>query len=222
MIDQIPALNLTGTSPSDQNWHRETSFLRSFPPEADPNIFVIGAYTGTITELLIDQMPHANYWLFEPQDWACQALGEKFEHLANVNVCDFGLGDHNGVLEMAHYETYFCSFCRGPTPLSHDCKMLPNAKIVEFGDFMRQEGLKDIYHASLNIESYEFVLIPHLMRTGWLRHFQTMGISWHDGGGSLYSYLGKPLAGWDEVHRYLEQHHRLVLSIDNWESWVRK
>jgi len=56
---QIPAINLTTTDPAIPGWHRETTFLRDYPPEAGAAIFVIGAYNGTIADLLIQQEPDA-------------------------------------------------------------------------------------------------------------------------------------------------------------------
>ncbi len=231
MIEQIPALNLTGTDPATLGWHRETTFLRSYPPRGAPNIFVVGAYSGTIAGLLIEQLPEARHWLFEPQDWACRQLAGKFGHLPNVRILPFGLGDRSGIFRMGLYQTDTCSFTRGPVPLKDLPVRSPggwfDGEIVEFGEFMGREGLRDVYYASLNIEGYEYVLLPHWAKTGWLARIQTLGISWHDAryNSSIsgpFTWLGQPLPVFEDLQPMLEETHELVLSIDNWQSWVRK
>lgn len=228
MIEQIPAINLTGTDPGILGWHRETTFLKSYPPKSEPNVFVIGAYNGTIAGLLIAQMPNAQHWLFEPQDWACHQLCQKFGHLPNVHICEHALGDRSGVLRMGLYGTDTCSFTRGSIPLKDLPGVWYDGRMVEFDEFMRGAGLRDVYYASLNIEAYEFVLLPHLAATGWLARVQTIGISWHDSRSTGYSiqapytYLGEPLPRWEAMQELLGKTHDLVLSIDNWQSWVRR
>ena len=215
---QVPAINLTTTDPAIPGWHRETTFLRDYPHEAGAAIFVIGAYNGTIADLLIQQEPDARFYLFEPQDWAAAQLRERFGHLANVRVCEFGLGDRSGMFRMARYGTYFCSFVRGDDPLTPGAEGYFEARMEEFGAFMEGEGLDKVYYASLNIEGYEFALLPYLHRRGWLQKIQTIGISWHAGGG--YTWLDERTACYDDVQLVLAERHDLVLSIDNWQSWA--
>lgn len=225
MIEQIPAINLTGTDPRIPGWQRETTFLNAYPPEGEPNVFVIGAYNGGIAGVLIRQLPDAEHWLFEPQDWAAEQLRGKFGHLANVHVREFGLGDRSGTLPMGSYGNDGCSFMRGPTPTPPGAIWF-DGRLVEFDEFMRREGLSGVYHTSMNIEAYEYVLLPHLVKTGWLERCQTIGISWHDcahcGVGSPYTYLGQSVPCWYEMQELLAKDHDLVLSIDNWQSWVRR
>ncbi len=228
-IIQIPALNLTGTDPSVIGWHRETTFLKSYPPKGEPNIFVIGAYSGTIAGLLIEQMPYANHFLFEPQDWAVTQLNQKFGHLVNVRILPFALGDRSGVLRMGLYQTDTCSFMRGPIPFKEieGPGGWYDGEIVEFGEFMKREQLKNVYYASINIEAYEYVLLPYLSHIGWMKRCQTIGISWHDARycspiGGPFTYLGQAVPVYEDMQELLAKTHILVLSIDNWQTWVRK
>lgn len=228
MIEQIPALNLTGTDPRILGWHRETTFLKSYPPKGDPNIFVIGAYSGTIAGLLIEQLPDARHWLFEPQDWACKQMRERFGHLANVHICEHGLGDRTGRFRMGLYTSYDCTFLRSQAvPFKDIAGTWFDGSLVEFSEFCRSQGLESVYYTSINVEGFEYVLIPHLARTRWLERMWCVGVSWHDTRFNCpvpgpYLWQGEPVAGLDETKTILAQTHDLVLSIDNWQSWVRR
>jgi FkbM family methyltransferase len=215
---QIPALNLTGTDPAVPGWHRETSPPQALLPDGeDLTIFVIGAYSGTVAGMLLEQHPAAKHYLFEPQDWACVTLREKFGQFPNVKVCQEGLGDRSGVFHMGSYQTYDCSFMRGPTPYTGKTV---GARLIEFEEFVRREGIRSIDYATLNIEAYEYVLLAHMSKIGWLEKCQMLGISWHQAPGN-YTWLDEPAASYAEVQELLKETHRLVLSIDNWQTWER-
>ncbi|MDP2660356.1 MAG: hypothetical protein Q8R28_06475, partial [Dehalococcoidia bacterium] len=135
----------------------------------------------------------------------------------------------SGTFRMGLYQTDTCSFMRGPTPFKDITGPGGwfDGKLVDFGEFMRREQLKSIYYASVNIEGYEYVLIPYWAGTGWLKRIQTIGISWHDARFNSpqpgkFTFLGKPVPEYEEIQGLLAQTHNLVLSIDNWQSWVRK
>jgi hypothetical protein len=92
---------------------------------------------------------------------------------------------------------------------------------------MQQQAIQEVYYASLNIEGYEYILLPHVARTVGLSHWQTIGISWHDARynspvGGPFTYLGQPAPVYEDMQELLGKTHDLVLSIDNWQSWVRR
>jgi len=178
---QTPTVNLTETDPNLAGWHRETSFLTSYSPQGAPNIFVIGAYSGTIAGLLIDQQPDAQHYLFEPQDWACKQLAEKFGHLPNVRIYPFGLGDRSGTFRMGLYTSYDCTFMRSESVRLKDLSgVWYDAEMRAMGGFLSSEDLRHIYYASINIEGYEYVLLPYMAKMSILANCQCVGISWHD------------------------------------------
>lgn len=229
MIVQIAAINLTGTDPAKEGWHRETTPLLAYPPKGEPNILVIGAFSGQIAGILIEQHPDAHHYLIEPQDWACKQMAGKFGDMPNVHICQFALGDRSGVLQMGLYGTYDCTFMRGPTPLKDISGWggYYDAEMVEFGEFMQRENLTSIYYATLNIEAYEYVLLPHMQRLGWLEKCQILGMSWHEAqfnspAGGPYTYLGHPVPNYEDMQVVIRQTHDLVLSIDNWQTWVKR
>lgn len=215
---QIPALNLTGTDPAVPGWHRETTPLMNMQSDQeDPVIFVIGTYIGTVAGWLIEQHPAAKHYLFEPQDRACVILRKKFGQMPNVKICQRGLGDRSGMYALGLKGAEYASFMRGPTPLT---SKTDEAELVEFGEFVAGEDIEDVYYATFNIEAYEYVLLSHMAKIGWLEKCQMLGISWHDCGGA-YTWLGEPVVSYAAVQELLKETHRLTLSIDNWQTWER-
>jgi FkbM family methyltransferase len=178
-------------------------------------------YNGVIAELLIEQMPKARFYLFEPQDWAAEQLRGKFGHLPNVKVCEFALGDRSGTFQMAFYGQDTCSFMRGPTPLTPGYEAFFDGRMEEFTEVMEQEGIEEVYYAFVNVESYEHVLLPYLERTGWMDKLQTIGMSWHLSAGPI-TWLGEPTVPHEDLQGILAKRHDLVLEIDNWQSWAKK
>lgn len=223
---QIPSINLTGTNPAMLGWHRETTpLLTLLPKDEDLTIFIIGAYSGTIAKLLLEQYPGAKHCLLEPQDWACEMLRGKFGGFPNVTVYQKGLGDRSGIFRMGLYKSYDCSFMRGGIPFKDGTWY--DAELAEFGAFMQEEGVESISYATLNIESYEYVLLPHMARIGWLEKCQVLGLSWHDARFNTpvkgpYTWLGEPVVSYEDVQEILQQTHRIVLEIDNWQTWERR
>lgn len=209
-----------------KQWHRETSPLLELPSGENRTIFVIGAYSGTVAGMLIEQHPTYEHHLFEPQDWACDQLREKFSDLGNVHVHQFGLGDRSGTFQMAMRGAYDCTFMQAAVPFGDDSKF--DAKLVEFGEFVESRGIDNLYYATLNIEAYEYVLLPHMARIGWLERCQVLGLSWHDDSlfGSPvpgpYTWLGEAAPHYAEMQALLAKTHDLHLEIENWQTWQRR
>lgn len=224
---QIARINRTGTDPATPGWHRESSPLASYPYQPGEHILIIGAYSGTVAELVLKERVWAMHWLFEPQDWACRQLRERFARHSNVKVCQYGLGDREGVFQMGLYTSYDCTFVRGSIPFKDLPGVWYDAQLMEFADTMRVLNIQDIHYAHLNIEGYEYVLIPWMARQGWLSRCRLLGISWHDARFNCpvkgpYMWRGERTPGYDQMQALLPLTHELVLEIDNWQSWLRK
>jgi FkbM family methyltransferase len=208
-------------------WHRETTFLESNPPADGDAIVVIGAYSGTIAGMLIKAWPQAQHYLIEPQDWACQQLRAKFGMLPNVHVCEYGLGDRSGTFKQALYTSYDCTFLRSDSKtFVDDPAIYFDAQMVEFGQWMEHKALNRIHYASINIEGFEYVLLPHLFETGQIKKIHFLGVSWHDARFNCpvpgpYRWQGQLVDTLEQTRGMLAKTHRLILDIDNWQTWMR-
>ena len=115
----------------------------------------VGGYTGRWA-LQIAERYHPRLFVFEPQAWAadvCRAvLGDR------AHVYAVGLGDQDATLPMGDYETDGCSFTKpgsGVGQMREIRGMLEQCQIADRIDLML-----------MNIEGYEYTLIPHMLSQG--------------------------------------------------------
>lgn len=128
----------------------------------------VGGYKGRWA-LQIAERYNPMLFVFEPQAWAadvCRAvLGKR------ANVYAVALGDQDATLPMGDYETDGCSFTKPGSSMGQmrEIKgMFEQCQITDRIDLML-----------MNIEGYEYTLLPHMLNQGifpkWLM------VQMHDG-----------------------------------------
>jgi FkbM family methyltransferase len=111
----------------------------------------VGGYCGRWA-LQIAERYGSRLFVFEPQGWAadvCKAvLGKR------ARVYDYALGDRDGTFPMGGFETDGCSFVKegGPRGLMR-----------EIGQVFKELKLSKIDLMLMNIEGYEYTLLPHML-----------------------------------------------------------
>ena len=130
----------------------------------------VGGYCGRWA-LQIAERYHCRLYVFEPQPWAwnvCSSvLGDK------ATVLPYGLGDESGMLAMRNWETDGASFVKAEGQGS--------GMVREVGAAFKELGIKRIDLMLMNIESYEYVLLPHMLDLGILpRRLMVQFHPWHD------------------------------------------
>lgn len=127
-----------------------------WPLTRDSVVVEVGGYKGRWAYQIAERYQPRLY-VFEPQGWAynvCRdVLGER------AMVLGYGLGTHDGFLPMAAYETDGCTFVAGNGPM---------AEMREIGGVFKRLGLRYIDLMLMNIEGYEYTLIPHMLDQGIL------------------------------------------------------
>lgn len=127
-------------------------------PMLSPGCVVIevGGYKGRWA-LQIAERYAPRLYVFEPQGWAynvCRdVLGER------ATVFGYGLGVVDGFAHMNGYETDGCTFVGGDGPMAEMC---------EIGGVVKRLGLTRIDLMLMNIEGYEYTLLPHMLERGIL------------------------------------------------------
>lgn len=117
----------------------------------------VGGYKGRWA-LQIAERYHPRLFVFEPQPWACAvcrvALGD------TAQVYNVALGDRDETLPMSEWETDGCSFVKsgasqGMGQMREIAGMLgpTQCQIADRIDLML-----------MNIEGYEYTLLPHMLR----------------------------------------------------------
>lgn len=140
---------------------------------ANSNVVIVGAYKG-ITMELIDELYHPELIIgYEPQPWAFKVALEVVMAHGNMEVYNLALGDKAQLVEMGEWETDACSLVnKGPQARKHGQAMMVPA----------DWSLSLINHIDLmimNIEGYEYTLLPYMRAHDILRKTERLAVQWH-------------------------------------------
>lgn len=133
-----------------------------WPLKKQSIVVEVGGYKGRWA-LQIAQRYRPRLFVYEPQHWAvavCRAALAGYE----AQVFPFGLGDHDGYLPMRNYETDGCAFSDEGEyvgQLRDAAKILPTPIALML----------------VNIEGYEYTLLPYLLDKGLLP--ERLMVQWH-------------------------------------------
>lgn len=170
-------------------------------PDLTPDSVVVevGGYKGRWA-LQIAARYHPRLFVFEPQAWAydvCKAvLGDQ------ATVLNYALGADDGVLPMGNYETDGCSFVdTGGARMGY-------GSMDEIGTAFDDLGIDHVDLMLMNIEGYEYTLIPHMLAQGILprrlmvQAHGDLGVLMHQLDAAGYRVLwtyGQVLTAWERV-----------------------
>lgn len=162
MIDQMVIDVKTRAARLDHEWdHRALDW----PLSRRSVVVEVGGFVGRWA-LQIAERYHPRLYVFEPQPWAADvcraALGK------DATVLNYGLGDCSGVFSMGAWETDGCSFVKD----GHE-----TALMREVGQAFAELGISRVDLMLINIEGYEYTLIPHMLDCGILP--RRLMVQWH-------------------------------------------
>ena len=138
------------------------------------NVIVIGGYQGTTCKLILERYPDCNLYTWEPQKAMYRVLKERIKPWPNAHAFNYGIGIENGDFPMIHTGNDRCSFLVAPGGTPDTV-----CRIREFDEEMAERGIKEIAWMHFNIESYEYLLLPYLIRTGWMRKIGQLVVATH-------------------------------------------
>lgn len=148
--------------------------VKEFSLPADSIVVVVGAYKG-ITMDLLDELYHPSLiYGFEPQPWAAKEAFERLkEKFPRLQVYNAALGVTEGDYEMGEWGTDACSLVNtGPSAREHGIVHVVPAETY----------FNNIPHCDLmvmNIEGYEFTLLPHMRAQEILKKVDRLAVQWH-------------------------------------------
>lgn len=129
-----------------------------WPLTTESVVVEVGGYKGRWA-LQIAERYHPRLFVFEPQPWAYEvcrvALGD------SATVLNYGLGVRADTLQMGEWETDGCSFVK--TPQGDGV-----GRIEEIATAFEILDITTIDLMLMNIEGYEYTLLPHMLNTGIL------------------------------------------------------
>jgi FkbM family methyltransferase len=127
-----------------------------WPLTSESVVVEVGGYKGRWA-LQIAERYAPRLYVFEPQPWAAMtckaALGDR------AQVLNYGLGDRADLLPMGNWETDGCTF------LQHGEHY---GAVAEIGETFAALGITQIDLLLMNIEGYEYTLLPHMLDRGIL------------------------------------------------------
>ena len=160
-----------------------------------------------------------NLYIFEPQARAYQQLVEKFAGYPKARIFNFGLGDRDGTFTLGMRGTDACTFLRGPVPFKDLPGVWEEARMVDINRFLAEQGLDEIDYCMMNIEGYEYILLPYMASTGSIESCRYLGIDFHRDG--PYTWLGQPAPYYPEIQEILQRTHEKIQG-EKWEVWRRR
>lgn len=161
---------------------------------------VAGAYKGRVMDLLHQVYKPARILGYEPQPWALERARARVGHLPSCELYPYGLGTVDGTFEMGEWETDACSFVN-------------HVRVMGMGELRRIETVfptEVIDLAVINMEGYEFNLLPHMVEQGMMDRWLRLAVQFHHGFGNDAVY--------PELRRMLARTHDVV--IDQAPQWV--
>lgn len=156
------------------------SLIKEFKLPPDSNVIVIGAYCG-LAMAALDELYHpAQVIGYEPQLWAANQAINRLIDRSNCAVMPFGLwaGNYTGLKPMGEWHTDGCSFVNtGPGSREQGTGPVMDADVaLSVLDFSNKIDL-----VVMNIESYEYFLLPYLQEKGWFKKIDRLAVQWHYG-----------------------------------------
>lgn len=174
--------------------------------ELQPSSIVIevGAYKGRWASIMND-LYGCKIFAFEPQPWAYELTRQKLDPFDNARVFNHALGDRCGKFEMGEYETDGCSF------LKVGQRGTGMGEMKEIAREFTMLGIERIDVMLINIEGYEYTLIPYMARIGLLEIVDALMVQWHK--------FAVSEAQHEEVLNAIAQTHNILWHWDALTAW---
>lgn len=143
--------------------------------ELTPNstVIIVGAYKGITADLINQMYAPRLIRCYEPQDWAFKVLMEVAMASNNIEGFNYGLGESMGILPMGEWNTDACSFIN----------VGPGSREQGFGTIVPAdwafEDLEKVDFMMINVEGYEFRLLPYLRQAGLMPRIGSLAVQWH-------------------------------------------
>lgn len=138
-------------------------------------VMEIGGFEGRWAQQMWDKF-HCYILVYEPQLWAAEKMMKRFAGNKKIIVYPYGLsvsGEAN--FQMTNYETDGCSLVQ---PQREDQKSSYGLFVHPLTELYRA-GHKNIDVCLMNIEGYEYHLIPYLIHSNMMSIFRNFWCQFH-------------------------------------------
>lgn len=192
-----------------QQWYRDLGDasdkwrLLELPLNPTSVVLDVGAFDGEWAQRIVD-LYDANVQCFEPVPAHLRALRERFADRPKVKVHEFGLSDRDETLE-------FTDAGASSSLFGHGSRV--TVRLRDIVDIFREGPIDHVDLLKLNVEGFEFQVLPQLIASGLIRRCDRLLVQFH-------SFV--PAAG--EMRRRIQQSlrdsHEPVYDYPwVWEHW---
>jgi FkbM family methyltransferase len=140
--------------------HVEAPLIRDILTEltAGDDVVVIGAYKGSTCSFIRHYNPYVRLVAFEPQDWAFEEL-LKVAHASRIVPWKLALSTEDKTsVPLYEYGTDAASLLAIP-----GSRTKGTCRTVDAAKFLPEHYLNKIAFVIMNIEGYEYALVPYLL-----------------------------------------------------------
>lgn len=154
-IQQLVQEAIAAADNPEHVWDRKAIEWPHLTPESV--VFEVGSYKGRWA-LQIARRYNPRLYCFEPQSWAREVTAAVLADY-NAQVFGFGLGDHDGSLNMGEFGTDGCSFLASTRETG-------TGQLRDIAEVLPEIGVSHIDLMLVNVEGYEHVLLPYMLSQG--------------------------------------------------------
>lgn len=145
-----------------------------FPLTKDSVVLDIGGYKGRWAKEIL-QRYEAKVFVFEPQEWAFKIAQAELQEFETAKLYNFGLGVESGKFEMEEFETDGASFILGTSTRQQSGE----GELKEIAGWLYENNFDTIDLVMMNIEGYEFKLIPYMIEKGIMQRVKFFMCQFH-------------------------------------------
>lgn len=140
---------------------------------------VIGAFEGR-TAQAIHELYGCQIFAFEPVEHACELFRQRLNGAPNVVLEPYALGAMAGVFPMEEHSNYGASFVgRRFGEFAPDARQMGQGEMREMKPALSDLGIREIDLLVMNIEGYEFYLLPYMLRHKMLEAVRYLLVQFH-------------------------------------------
>lgn len=168
-------------------------------------VFDVGAYEGAWTKRMAEKYETYQFHSFEPAPRAYGVACKRLVEFENVNLYNLALGT------TTKKALLYDSQNDGATLIQDDGAGV-DVQIMDFMEFVERENIQRIHLMSVNVEGWEFELLPYLILTGLIRQIERLMIQWH----SVVSSSRKRQFA---IQDAIAVSHKMTWNLGAWEAW---
>lgn len=132
-----------------------------WPLTEESVVVELGGYQGRWA-VEIARRYNPRLYVFEPQTWAWERCRATLVDFPKAQVFDYALGVQAGEFPMGDFWTDGCSFVKDA---GHG-KPMGTGRMQAIGQTLAGLGLAQVDLLLMNIEGYEYTLLPHMLEIG--------------------------------------------------------